>query len=318
MKYLNPSAPFQGKGRWAIPPFMLQSTLFIDKVAEMGISLQERLKMNRELNIQVEYSTFKNNILQMAKSQATKKACALNTIIAQKSKKLNETTMNPLIPEEEKQLVMAFLREDIRDLERKLHEKKRANVRARNILEGETVSKYWFEINKERTPRDPIIALRDPLKPPNTPLERNSKKMAEIGRNYHESLQTSGIVDIEPPEERSECILRTLDALSATVDTENNTGTTSIIDPLEVLESIKTLPNGTAAGLDGIPYELWKTLMQKHKRDSAKDLPAFDVVQLLTSLFNDIELVGISDSTHFNQGWMCPLYKKGDYFYPAS
>ncbi|KIJ50584.1 hypothetical protein M422DRAFT_245210 [Sphaerobolus stellatus SS14] len=94
---------------------------------------------------------------------------------------------------------------------------------------------------------------------------------------------------------------------------EDNPDITSIIDPSEVLESIKTLPNGTAAGLDGIPYELWKMLMQKHKRDSAKDQPAFDVVQLLTSLFNNIELMGISDDTHFNKGWMCPLYKKGDH-----
>ncbi|KIJ50583.1 hypothetical protein M422DRAFT_245209 [Sphaerobolus stellatus SS14] len=109
MKFLNPSAPYQGKGRWAIPPFMLQSSIFIDKVAEMGMALQEKLKTNQELDIQVKYRNFKISILKMAKTQAIKKACAIQTIIAKKSEKLNETTMNPLIPEEEKQLIMTFL-----------------------------------------------------------------------------------------------------------------------------------------------------------------------------------------------------------------
>src|SRR6201999_2520892 len=69
----------------------------------------------------------------------------------------------------------------------------------------------------------------------------------------------------------------------------------------------------SAAGLDGITFEIWKALLQSYKRPE-KDVKAkkFDVIKFLTLIYNDIMQHGIEDTSSFTEGWMCPLYKKGD------
>jgi hypothetical protein len=44
------------------------------------------------------------------------------------------------------------LEEDIFNLEKTAHSTKRMHVAARNRLEGETISKYWTQLNKAKTP----------------------------------------------------------------------------------------------------------------------------------------------------------------------
>jgi len=176
MKFINPTVPYQGKGRWSIPPFMLQSPAFIEQIANIGLKLQETLTNLPGHDIQTEHKKFKDEIIRYARLQATKKACAIGTIIKQKMERLESVTMDSGLEEDEKRLLMAILREDIRDLERKLHEKKRTKVHARNIIEGETISKYWFELNKERAPWEPIVALKNPMLPPRLPRKDPNKR----------------------------------------------------------------------------------------------------------------------------------------------
>jgi hypothetical protein len=76
----------------------------------------------------------------------------------------------------------------------------------------------------------------------------------------------------------------------------------------EIATSISSLPNGKAAGLDGIPYEMWKQTAEKHNRDKK----LLNVCHMLQILFNDIERYGTGQYLEFMDGWMCPLYKKND------
>jgi len=39
------------------------------------------------------------------------------------------------------------------------------------------------------------------------------------------------------------------------------------------------------------------------------DKPAFNIIQALTTVYNDIEKYGVEDNTNFTIGWMCPIYK---------
>ena len=80
----------------------------------------------------------------------------------------------------------------------------------------------------------------------------------------------------------------------------------------EVLNALKASSNGTATGINGIPYELWKALNKKYETLCQLEKPAFDVVQALTTVYNDIEKNGVDTQTGFVAGWMCPLYKKND------
>lgn len=45
---------------------------------------------------------------------------------------------------------------------------------------------------------------------------------------------------------------------------------------------------------------------------NAETNPYCNIIGMLTKTFNDIEKYGISPHTNFNEGWMCPLYKKGE------
>ena len=68
----------------------------------------------------------------------------------------------------------------------------------------------------------------------------------------------------------------------------------------------------SATGLNGIPYELWKTLQKRHDKMKHKNKPSFDIIKTLTYVFRDIQEHGVDNKTDFTTGWMCPLFKKKD------
>lgn len=69
--------------------------------------------------------------------------------------------------------------------------------------------------------------------------------------------------------------------------------------------------NDKAAGLDGIPIELWKLLHQQYKSAKANEKHKYcNITIVLTKIFKDIAENGITEGSAFNEGWMCPIYKK--------
>lgn len=79
----------------------------------------------------------------------------------------------------------------------------------------------------------------------------------------------------------------------------------------EVEIALRSSQCGKAAGLDKIPYEMWKILDIKYKSRKERS-PVLDVIGMMTSVFQDIELYGIEEGTHFAEGWICSLYKKNE------
>ena len=69
--------------------------------------------------------------------------------------------------------------------------------------------------------------------------------------------------------------------------------------------------NNKAARLDGIPVELWKLLHQQYKLAKDNERHNFcNITLVLTRIFRDMTEYGITTGTAFNEGWMCPIYKK--------
>ena len=59
--------------------------------------------------------------------------------------------------------------------------------------------------------------------------------------------------------------------------------------------------------------ELWKKMSALFDANSEAAVnPYCDIVEMLERVFKDIEEHGICESTRFNEGWMCPIYKKGE------
>ncbi|EJD38923.1 hypothetical protein AURDEDRAFT_71758, partial [Auricularia subglabra TFB-10046 SS5] len=80
----------------------------------------------------------------------------------------------------------------------------------------------------------------------------------------------------------------------------------------EVKSAVTGSKNGKAAGTDGIIYEFWKALLIASESPEATRGEVFDVADAMTTVFRDIEDNGLSEGSDFTDGWLCPLYKKGD------
>ncbi|KAF8500497.1 hypothetical protein F5888DRAFT_1596511, partial [Russula emetica] len=63
--------------------------------------------------------------------------------------------------------------------------------------------------------------------------------------------------------------------------------------------ALKLTKNNTATGMDGCPYELWKTLNQKHLERSKQNKASFDINKTLATVFQDIQEHGVEESTTF-------------------
>ena len=70
--------------------------------------------------------------------------------------------------------------------------------------------------------------------------------------------------------------------------------------------------NGSATGMDGCPYELWKALKTQYDRTKESNKPNFNIVKTLTRVLEDIQIHGVDPKFDFALGWMCPIYKKKD------
>jgi Reverse transcriptase (RNA-dependent DNA polymerase) len=81
---------------------------------------------------------------------------------------------------------------------------------------------------------------------------------------------------------------------------------------MQVETALKKAKNGSAPSLDGCPSELWKTLNKRYERATKLRKPGFNIIKVLTTLFQDIQTHGVSPQSNFAEGWMCPIYKKKD------
>ena len=59
--------------------------------------------------------------------------------------------------------------------------------------------------------------------------------------------------------------------------------------------------------------KLWKKLSEKFDACSEATFnPHCNIIKILTKVFNNISEHGIAPDTNFNEGWLCPIYKKGE------
>ncbi|PPQ71789.1 hypothetical protein CVT25_005500 [Psilocybe cyanescens] len=318
-EFANPGAPYIGRGRWCIPLFAIKNRKVIQSIVTLGIALEQKIspmahddRLNRDtLNPQLLFSDFKKKVAALTKSFACSAAPKIDTQI-KKHKAMLQEVLNKTPEEniENTKVVAAEIEQRITELEAIRYTQIRDNVAMRHRIEGESIgSKYWIQTNKEKKPRDTIPSLKNPSSPPDAPqYTTKSKEMAELAAKYHDKLQSQDLIDDLDPNETSAVLNHITPHLSA----EGRTDLASYLTREEIQKAILALPNGKAAGIDGIPHELWKALMEKHTNNTRAGQPAFDIVSVLTHVYNDIEKHGVDPCTGFAEGWMCPIYKKGD------
>lgn len=202
------------------------------------------------------------------------------------------------------------IKTEILELERILFELNKTYARTKHHVHAETICRDWIRSNRAKKPRDTVYSLYNPLDTDPTP-ELDSVRMAEKARNYHESLQSGDRnPGLDPDPAKLERILQNV-TTRTTPDQKSD-----LAKPLawgKVHNALSDSGNDRAAGLDGIPMELWKRMSSLFDAFSESETnPYCDIVKMLTKVFNDVEYHGISPSAKFNEGWMCPIYKKGE------
>jgi ribonuclease HI len=167
-------------------------------------------------------------------------------------------------------------------------------------------------MSKTKKPKSHLQRLKIPNADP-IRYETKSNKMAELAGKYHEEIQYKDL-DLIDSQRRNETIENVLETIPESQKFPNphdsilNNGITSIFVSL----ALRNAKSGSATGLDGCPYELWKTLHHDYEEAQKLGAPGFDIVGTLTAVFNDIQEYGVEPTTDFTKGWMCPLYKKKD------
>jgi hypothetical protein len=136
--------------------------------------------------------------------------------------------------------------------------------------------------------------------------ESRPKIMAEIGRAYHDNVQHR-----DKPDAYAKLLATTmvLEQCEAHLNERQHDSIGQGLLASELKIALRMSKNGSAPGIDGLPYEFYKWLELESRNNQVNIL---DIMELLEALFEDIETHGITSGTEFNMGWMCPIYKKGD------
>ena len=320
VKFAPKDAPQIGNGRWTWPTPSINNETLIKKVVNKGIQLQTKMEDAastpvelRQNNPQTLWKDFKTEIKTMAKKELKKETHKIKNRMHLLEKDIASVTNNPDIDENENlRTEIAYLTSELTHLQKKTAQENRERTRAQIAHHGEKPGGIWTIINKEKKPRDLIPRLKIPGTIP-VQYERSSTKMAELARNYHANLQTTGI-EPEHEENRMENIQSALNYVpeNQELETPERTLLNKLVQQTHVERAIKLAQNGSSTGIDGLPYELWKKLKENHESNTLAGKPSFDITKTLTILYQDIQTNGTQEDADFALGWMCPIYKKKD------
>ncbi|EJD35620.1 hypothetical protein AURDEDRAFT_130493 [Auricularia subglabra TFB-10046 SS5] len=314
----NLDAPEIGMGRWMMSAECARDNRLLVAIndlardAELEIETIKAHGRSQELNAQRTWAQFKTKLVREAKKRSREINCA---------KKKDEERLEGLRQaakqeylEAEEVLEREKARQALRAAETTLsraqeiaHKDKFERRDARIWADAETMKKSWFRWTKENKPRDTIAALARPNSNPKT-FSSDSQEMADAAGAYHESIQNK---DLEvDPDERQRACETVLGHVPRKMNEDGKKEAAQLIARGNIVESLLSAKNGSAAGLDGIVYELWKELHRRYetppgpnqrmsipRKPPEKEVKWVDIVGMMTDVFQDIEEYGVDDST---------------------
>ncbi|KAK0441752.1 Endonuclease/exonuclease/phosphatase, partial [Desarmillaria tabescens] len=151
-------APYIGHGRWTMPLYLLKNKSMMEEIRNLGIELEtqiEKLEFNNRTetkNAQTFYKEFKTQMTNTIRNQARISVPKLTQKIMQLEGQLDRTLNDKNLDNEEKTLSAALIQERIIELQKQKYNTKNMKSKVKNHLYGETISKYWINLNKTKKP----------------------------------------------------------------------------------------------------------------------------------------------------------------------
>jgi len=258
VRYAPLNMPQIGKGRWSWPLGLVNDEKLLNKISKIGQTTQRKIETNQqpsELNPQTEWEDIKIKIRQEAKKTSKEHMHKINTRI-QLENDIKLTLHNDDIDtNKDTRSQKAWLESEINHLEKKRFKNLQLRSKAKWNTAGETISKYWCKINTPKKPRDIIYQLKIPN---SNRLTSHSGKMAEIAKQYHESLQqenTHPAIQLRKHEAKQKTMNEIPNEQKLN---KNDSPLIQLLEEHHIHEALYSSKSGSTAGIDGIPYEIWK------------------------------------------------------------
>ncbi|KAJ3753886.1 hypothetical protein EV360DRAFT_74147 [Lentinula raphanica] len=137
-----------------------------------GICLEDRMEsmLDQEWdptrNPQTEWESFQWQFTEIEQARAKVVIPKIDREVDITESQIDTIGCDPQLGEDERMISVTMLKEKLASLEQQRHRSTRATTKARNAVYGETISRYWSQQNKSKTPRQPLLRLELPL-PPN-------------------------------------------------------------------------------------------------------------------------------------------------------
>ncbi|KAJ3964454.1 Endonuclease/exonuclease/phosphatase [Lentinula raphanica] len=169
VRITSESAPKIGKGRWVMPHHIIYDKEIRDFLNNEGMALEDRLQtlIDEEWdpghNAQTEWEAFQRRFVELARARAKIVIPKLEKEIKVTESRIDTISNDPQLSEDERMISMTMLKEKLTSLEQQRHRSSRATTKARNAVYGETISRYWSQMNKSKSPRQPLLHLEIPL-----------------------------------------------------------------------------------------------------------------------------------------------------------
>jgi exonuclease III len=324
VRYSPENAPAIGPGQPTMPVYLIHREELMSKIESMGYDLLHKFAFREDsrengLALQNNFQVYKEEIGKLWVEEHKSGRHKMDARIKLLERSVKKLARNgDFGTDEHKRSQEALMNREIKHLYKKRNWKRLNAARAKWAIKSETSCKEWFNIGKEKKPRDMIYRLqkRDDSRPStrSPTYTTQTNEMADIARKHHDSLQDEGVDPDEPASSREARIESCLRAIpeNQKLSIDESESLALLVSEDDVASSLKKSKLGVSSGIDGLPTELWRKLDRRNTIKVAAGEQGFDVVKLLTLVFWSIQKYGMTEGSNFTKGWMCPIYKKND------
>ena len=315
--------PKVGEGRYAIPNNVIDSREFLISLKPILQRFEKenrcRLARSDADNVQLTWARAKTDIVALARRVGRKLGGIVNRRLTELNSERRELQNRSRESSDEASRSIEQVEAEIEEQRAKLSRRRGDNLRAAAWIQHDAQTKEMYRQVRLVGPKARLKSMRLPSE--NGIPQRwteDSAKMSEIFRDHYDSVQARDLtVD---PIEREEAIREALESAEVRgVATAADCSSLSAKTSRELVEiALRESASGTAPGIDGIPYELWKLIARLHLQTTGTPEPWPDIIGILTDVFNDVETYGVHPDSQFHRGWLCPLFKKGNTDDPAN
>ncbi|TFK88717.1 hypothetical protein K466DRAFT_598410 [Polyporus arcularius HHB13444] len=266
-----------GEGRPIFPIRLMKDKKLTKGIKERGAeaireldALEVANERTEKLNPQKILYRFKKEAMKLARMREREIVPRLLAEIRDLERALRRIQGGMQTSEREKAKDAEALTKQIRQLKQRRYKQQQENSRAAYRIHGDRPTKYWSKLHKECVPRDIISAFEKEgqLGPAGEKTyESVSERMAEMARTHHMNVQRDDET-VKPADERDRDIETALESLDARTTGAQTEGLRKEITYEECLLSLRFAKNGSSPGLDGIPFEFWKTLHARYVEDA--------------------------------------------------